>query len=99
MSYLCFIIIILLKELINNKNFKISKYAYGKDYHFIIKDKLKKLLDEIRNEVGHINGRVFVDSAPILEKAWAKKSGLGWIGKNTNLISKKSGSFFLLLKL
>ena len=83
----------------NNKNFKISKYAYGRDYHFIIKDKLKTLIDEIRNEVGYINGRVFVDSAPILEKAWAKKSGLGWIGKNTNLISKKSGSFFLLLKL
>ena len=87
------------EQIDNNKNFKISKYAYGQDYHFIIKDKLKKLLDEIRNEVGHINGRVFVDSAPILEKAWAKKSGLGWIGKNTNLISKKSGSFFFIAEI
>ena len=83
----------------NDNNFKISKYAYGKDYHFIIKKKLKTLLNEMRNEIGHIDGRVFVDSAPILERAWAKKSGLGWIGKNTNLISKKTGSFFLSLKL
>ena len=87
------------QQIDNKKNFKISKYAYGRDYHYIIKDKLKKLFDEIRNEVGHINGRVFVDSAPILEKAWAKKSGLGWIGKNTNLISKKSGSFFFIAEI
>ena len=83
----------------NDNNFKISKYAYGKDYHLIIKKKLKSLLNEMRNEIGHIDGRVFVDSAPILERAWAKKSGLGWIGKNTNLISKKTGSFFLSPKL
>ena len=69
---------------INNDSFKISKYAYGKDYHFIIKDKLKSLLSSMRNEIGEIDGRVFVDSAPIMEKAWAKKSGLGWVGKNTN---------------
>ena len=83
----------------NDNNFKISKYAYGKDYHFIIKKKLKTLLNEIRNEIGHIDGRVFVDSAPILERAWAKKSGLGWIGKNTNLISKKTGSFFFIAEI
>ena len=61
--------------------------------------KIKNTPNEMRNEIGHIDGRVFVDSAPILERAWAKKSGLGWIGKNTNLISKKTGSFFLSLKL
>ena len=83
----------------NDNNFKISKYAYGKDYHFIIKKKLKTLLSEMRNEIGHIDGRVFVDSAPILERAWAKKSGLGWIGKNTNLISKKTGSFFFIAEI
>ncbi len=84
---------------INNNSFKISKYTYGKDYHFIIKDKLKTLLSSMRNEIGEIDGRVFVDSAPIMEKAWAKKSGLGWIGKNTNLISKKTGSFFFIAEI
>ena len=87
------------KNIDNDNNFKISKYAYGKDYHFIIKDKLKTLLNEMRNEIGEINGRVFVDSAPILERAWAKKSGLGWVGKNTNLISKKTGSFFFIAEI
>jgi epoxyqueuosine reductase len=85
------------KKLNDQNNFKISKYAYGKDYHFIIKNKLKTLLNEMRNEIGDIDGRVFVDSAPILEKAWAKKSGLGWIGKNTNLINKETGSFFFII--
>jgi len=84
---------------INNNSFKISKYAYGNDYHFIIKDKLKTLLSSMRNEIGEIDGRVFVDSAPIMEKAWAKKSGLGWIGKNTNLINKKTGSFFFIAEI
>lgn len=78
---------------------KISQYAYGDDYHFIIKDKLKQLMDSIRTEIGEVNGRAFVDSAPVLDKAWAKKAGLGWIGKNTNLINKKSGSFFFLAEL
>ena len=87
------------KKLNDQNNFKISKYAYGKDYHFIIKNKLKTLLNEMRNEIGDIDGRVFVDSAPILERAWAKKSGLGWIGKNTNLISKKTGSFFFIAEI
>ena len=83
----------------DKNNFKISKYAYGKDYHFIIKDKLKTLLNDMREEIGNIHGRVFVDSAPILERAWAKKSGLGWVGKNTNLINKKTGSFFFIAEI
>ena len=83
----------------DKNNFKISKYAYGKDYHFIIKDKLKTLLNDMREEIGDIHGRVFVDSAPILERAWAKKSGLGWVGKNTNLINKKTGSFFFIAEI
>ena len=78
---------------------KISKYAYGKDYHFIIKNKLKELLHNLQAEFGEINGRAFVDSAPVLDKAWAKKSGLGWIGKNTNLIHPKVGSFFFIAEL
>ena len=83
----------------NNNSYKISKYAYGEDYHFIIKDKLKILFDFISEEIGEVNGRYFVDSAPVLDRAWAKKSGLGWIGKNTNLISPKSGSFFFISEL
>ena len=82
-----------------DSNFKISKYAYGDDYHHVIKNKLKDLFEYIKEKTGDINGRVFVDSAPILERAWAKKSGLGWIGKNTNLISKKNGSFFFLCEI
>jgi epoxyqueuosine reductase len=78
---------------------KISKYAYGTDYHLVIKDKLKQLLQIINEKIGEVNGRAFVDSAPVLDKAWAKKAGLGWIGKNTNLINKKTGSFFFLAEL
>ncbi|MFY8019918.1 MAG: tRNA epoxyqueuosine(34) reductase QueG [Bacteroidia bacterium] len=78
---------------------KISKYAYGEDYHLVIKDKLFELLQFIRTEIGEVNGRAFVDSAPVLEKAWAQKSGLGWIGKNSNIISKGKGSFFFLSEL
>lgn len=78
---------------------KISKYAYGEDYHFVLKDKLKDLLRFIRDEIGQINGRVFVDSAPVMDKAWAKRSGLGWMGKNTNIINKKHGSFFFIAEL
>ncbi len=78
---------------------KISKYAYGTDYHHVIKDKLKYLLEIINEQIGEVNGRAFVDSAPVLDKAWAKKAGLGWIGKNTNLINQKSGSFFFLAEL
>jgi epoxyqueuosine reductase len=78
---------------------KISKYAYGTDYHSVIKDKLKQLLQIINEKIGEVGGRAFVDSAPVLDKAWAKKAGLGWIGKNTNLLSKKAGSFFFLAEL
>ena len=78
---------------------KISKYAYGTDYHTVIKDKLFQLLNFISEKIGEVNGRAFVDSAPVLDRAWAKRSGIGWIGKNSNLISKKSGSFFFLAEL
>ena len=78
---------------------KISLYAYGKDYHFVIKDKLKELLSRINNQIGAVDGRVFVDSAPVMDKAWAAKSGLGWIGKNSNLLSKQVGSFFFIAEL
>jgi epoxyqueuosine reductase len=78
---------------------KISSYAYGVDYHSIIKKKLKKMMKIIHREIGEVNGRVFVDSAPVMDKAWAAKSGLGWVGKNTNLISKKVGSFFFIAEL
>ena len=78
---------------------KISLYAYGKDYHFVIKDKLKELLSRINNQIGAVDGRVFVDSAPVMDKVWAAKSGLGWIGKNSNLLSKQVGSFFFIAEL
>jgi epoxyqueuosine reductase len=74
----------------------ISKYAYGRDYHFIIKDKLNRLLKFIRDTAGPCSGRAFTDSAPVLERAWARRAGLGWIGKNSNLISTKYGSFFFI---
>jgi epoxyqueuosine reductase len=78
---------------------KISKYAYGIDYHYVIKDKLNQLLEFIKEEIGDVHGRAFVDSAPILEKAWAKKSGLGWIGKHSNMLTQKAGSFYFLAEL
>ena len=78
---------------------KISKYAYGKDYHLVIKDKLKILLEAIRVNIGEVNGRAFVDSAPVLDKVWAKKAGIGWVGKHSNLINKNTGSFFFLAEL
>lgn len=83
----------------NPDSYKISKYAYGEDYHFVIKDKLKDLLSFIQEEIGEVDGRVFVDSAPVLDKAWAAKSGLGWVGKNNNLINKGNGSFFFVAEL
>jgi len=78
---------------------KISRYAYGADYHHVIKDKLKQLLNTINEKIGEVGGRAFVDSAPVLDRAWAKKAGMGWIGKNGNLINKKVGSFFFLAEL
>lgn len=83
-------------EPIDEHNFKISKYAYGEDYHLVIKDKLRAFITEIKNTIGDVEGRVFVDSAPVLEKSWAQKSGLGWVGKNSNLIHPKAGSFYFL---
>ena len=86
-------------EVQNKDSYKISKYAYGEDYHFVIKDKLKDLMRFIQTEIGEVSGRVFVDSAPVLDKAWAAKSGLGWIGKNSNLLTKQVGSFYFIAEL
>lgn len=79
--------------------YKISKYAYGTDYHFVIKDKLKSLLNFIQEEIGQVSGRAFTDSAPVLDKAWAAKSGLGWVGKHTLLLSQQRGSFHFVAEL
>lgn len=79
--------------------YKISKYAYGEDYHTVVKEKLKLLLDCIRQEIGEINGRAFVDSAPVMERAWAQRGGLGWIGKNSLLLNREMGSFFFIAEL
>ncbi|MDJ1502760.1 tRNA epoxyqueuosine(34) reductase QueG [Xanthocytophaga agilis] len=85
------------KELFTDTDdLKVSKYAYGTDYHYVVKDKLKALIQFIEEEIGEVNGRAFVDSAPVLEKAWAKKSGLGWVGKHSNLLNRQMGSFFFL---
>ena len=74
----------------------IASYAYGQDYHFVVKDRLKSLLDYIRTEIGEVDGRCFVDSAPVMEREWAKRSGIGWNGRNTLTINPKAGSFFFL---
>ena len=87
------------QEIQPTDTYKISKYAYGEDYHPVIKDKLYELFQFIRDNMGDVNGRVFVDSAPVLERTWAKKSGLGWIGKHSLLISKQRGSFFFLAEI
>ena len=79
--------------------YKIARYAYGKDYQFVIKDKLAEFMNRMKAGIGRIEGRVFVDSAPVHERAWASKSGLGWVGKNTLLINKDSGSYFFLAEL
>lgn len=86
-------------EIQNQNSYKISKYAYGEDYHFVIKDKLKNLLHFINQEIGEVSGRAFVDSAPVLDKAWAAKSGLGWVGKHSLLLSKSVGSYFFVAEL
>tara|TARA_Y100001978_G_C23669515_1_gene422963 strand:+ start:362 stop:1297 length:936 start_codon:yes stop_codon:yes gene_type:complete len=78
---------------------KISKYAFGEDYHYVVKERLFELFDYTKVMIGDINGRVFVDSAPVMDKAWAKKSGLGWIGKNSNLIHPREGSFFFIAEM
>lgn len=79
--------------------YKISKYAYGRDYHFVVKDKLRELLHFINEKIGEVHGRAFVDSAPVLDKAWAAKSGLGWVGKHTLLLTKQVGSFYFVAEL
>jgi len=78
---------------------KVSKYAYGNDYHEVIKKQLKQFLLHIQEQIGEVNGRGFVDSAPVLERAWAVKSGLGWVGKNGNIITKNNGSYFFIATL
>jgi epoxyqueuosine reductase len=83
----------------NESSYKISKYAYGQDYHHVIKSKLKELNHFIQTEIGEVSGRAFVDSAPVLDKAWAAKSGLGWIGKHSNLLTQKVGSFYFIAEL
>lgn len=87
------------QDIAGNTGFKIAKYAYGKDYHFVIKSKLKTFMQRIHQEIGEVGGRAFVDSAPVMERAWAKKSGLGWIGKNSLLLNRNMGSFFFLAEL
>ncbi|ELR71426.1 Iron-sulfur cluster-binding protein [Fulvivirga imtechensis AK7] len=87
------------EDIAGNNSYKIAKYAYGKDYHFVIKEKLKDFMTAIHTEIGEVGGRAFVDSAPVMERAWAKKSGAGWIGKNSLLLNKQSGSFFFLAEL
>ena len=86
-------------EIQNPESYQLSKYAYGTDYHFVIKDKLKELLHSIQDEIGDVHGRAFVDSAPVLDKAWAAKSGLGWIGKHSNLLTQQIGSFYFIAEL
>ncbi|WP_297336672.1 tRNA epoxyqueuosine(34) reductase QueG [Algoriphagus sp.] len=83
----------------NQQDIKLAKYAYGEDYHQVIKEKLKTFLERLRKDIGEIEGRVFVDSAPVMERQWAQKSGLGWIGKNSLLLNRQMGSFFFLAEL
>lgn len=87
------------KEIASSGGYKVAKYAYGEDYHFVVKEKLRELVDEIGSHIGEVHGRVFVDSAPVMERAWAKKSGLGWIGKNSLLLNREAGSFFFLAEM
>lgn len=87
------------EELQNKNSYQISKYAYGEDYHLVIKKKLNEMVDSMRQVMGNFNARVFTDSAPIMERAWAQKSGLGWLGKHSLLISKSKGSFFFLAEI
>lgn len=87
------------KDLAQPSEFKIAKYAYGRDYHDVLKAKLRLLLDRAREEIGEINGRVFVDSAPVMERQWAQLAGLGWLGKNGLLLNKQLGSFFFIAEL
>ncbi|MCC5938151.1 MAG: tRNA epoxyqueuosine(34) reductase QueG [Lunatimonas sp.] len=82
-----------------DEDYKLAKYAYGKDYHWVVRDKLNVFLESLREEIGDINGRAFVDSAPVMERQWAQRSGLGWLGKNSLLLNRQMGSFFFLAEL
>jgi epoxyqueuosine reductase len=81
------------------ENYKISKYAYAEDYHEVVKEILREMVSELQQEIGEFGFRVFVDSAPVLERSWARKSGIGWVGKNANLITKQNGSFYFLAEI
>ncbi len=87
------------QELATHDSYRIAKYAYGEDYHAVVKDKLKMLLGAIHENIGEVAGRAFVDSAPVMERAWASRSGLGWVGKNSLLLNREMGSFFFLAEL
>ena len=87
------------KDLTRKGTYKVAKYAYGEDYHFVVKEKLREFIQEIRRAIGDVHGRAFVDSAPVMERAWARKSGVGWIGKNSLLLTREGGSFFFLAEL
>jgi epoxyqueuosine reductase len=87
------------KDLATESSLKIAKYAYGKDYHFVVKEKLRDFFERLQEEIGDVEGRVFVDSAPVMERQWAEKSGLGWIGRNSLLLNKSMGSFFFLAEI
>lgn len=87
------------KELPEENNYKIARYAYGTDYHFVLKKKLKDLFRRIREEIGEVDGRVFVDSAPVMERSWARRSGIGWVGKNSLLLNRQHGSYFFLAEI
>lgn len=87
------------KDLTNDTDLKIAKYALGEDYHMVVKDKLKEFIHILQQEIGDVQGRAFVDSAPVMERAWAQRSGTGWIGKNSLLLNKQMGSFFFLAEL
>jgi len=95
-SVISFLINYTPKEVNKKSHGKISRYAYGEDYHKVIKKMMKVFFEELKNEIGEIGGRIFIDSAPVMDKAWAKRSGLGWIGKHTNLINKQAGSWFFI---
>lgn len=83
----------------SESDLKVAKYAYGDDYHVVVRDKLNVLMGYIRSAVGDVSGRAFVDSAPVMERAWAQRSGIGWIGKNSLLLNREMGSFFFLAEL
>lgn len=87
------------KDLSEAGGYKVAKYAYGEDYHFVVKEKLRNFMEAIQLSIGQVQGKAFVDSAPVMERAWAKKSGVGWIGKNSLLLTRERGSFFFLAEL